>query len=377
MLTSLGLNVNHGQSIFVRLRQPSNPDSFLPFEQCLDTLLHELVHNVQGPHDERFHRIWNELRDEWMELQIKGYTGDGFLSRGNQLGGNHIPRDELRRMARSQARQEHERYKKYGNKLGGSSQSVRVRDAAATAAIKRNEITDNGCATGTKAAAQAMEDALLNGFRSQAEMDEANDLAIQMATFQLMEMEEAAKLQHGSARPVTASSSSTPAPSSSEGLTWDPQNGLQMALSGIPHEQWETPISPSRPDSAPPVPYDTRPDVDAYGRPLSRLVMEAEAKKSRKQQVRPDSTREDRQPGSARPANPWACVSCTLINHAGAMECEACGKKKPKGVSVSQGSSSAAQPVAKPSGWVCSACGTWSENKWWTCSYCGSFKTSS
>jgi hypothetical protein len=37
----LGLNVNHGQQIMVRLRSPFNVQSFLPFEHTLDTLLHE------------------------------------------------------------------------------------------------------------------------------------------------------------------------------------------------------------------------------------------------------------------------------------------------------------------------------------------------
>jgi hypothetical protein len=37
----LGLNVNHGQQILVRLRYAHNPRSFIPYEQVLDTMLHE------------------------------------------------------------------------------------------------------------------------------------------------------------------------------------------------------------------------------------------------------------------------------------------------------------------------------------------------
>jgi hypothetical protein len=37
----LGLNVNRGQQIMVRLRSPHNALQFLRFEHCLDTLLHE------------------------------------------------------------------------------------------------------------------------------------------------------------------------------------------------------------------------------------------------------------------------------------------------------------------------------------------------
>jgi hypothetical protein len=377
-MIDLGLNVNHGQSIFVRLRQPGSPENFLPFEQCLDTLLHELAHIVQGPHDDKFHRLWNDLRDEWMELQIKGYTGEGFTGQGNQLGGNNIPRDELRRMARNQARQDRDRVKKHGNRVGGSRPTNHIRDATAIAAIQRNGISNTSCATGTNAAAKAMEDAMLNGFRSKEEMDEANEMAIQEAAFQLMEMEEAVKLQDESNQTAASSSSSTPKPQPThDGLMWDPQNGLQLALAGIPTEQWESfPIHSPRSESAPPVPYGTRPEVDQYGRPLSRLVLEAEAKKPRKQ-PRSDRRRSDRQSGDSRQGEQWDCTTCTLINPAAASSCEVCGQGKPRQVSVAQPSQSAPVLIATPSGWTCNKCSSWSENKWWTCSYCGAFKSSS
>jgi hypothetical protein len=38
-----GLNKNRGQEILIRLRYNHNPTSFLPFENCLDTMLHEYV----------------------------------------------------------------------------------------------------------------------------------------------------------------------------------------------------------------------------------------------------------------------------------------------------------------------------------------------
>lgn len=37
----LGLNVNHGQKICLRLRSPADQRQFLPFEQVVDTMLHE------------------------------------------------------------------------------------------------------------------------------------------------------------------------------------------------------------------------------------------------------------------------------------------------------------------------------------------------
>lgn len=43
-----GLNVNRGARIKVRLRQPGDKGSFLPYNSILGTLLHELVHNEIG-----------------------------------------------------------------------------------------------------------------------------------------------------------------------------------------------------------------------------------------------------------------------------------------------------------------------------------------
>jgi hypothetical protein len=39
----LGLNTNRGEHIQLRLRHPGDFNQFLPFEQVLDTLLHEYV----------------------------------------------------------------------------------------------------------------------------------------------------------------------------------------------------------------------------------------------------------------------------------------------------------------------------------------------
>jgi hypothetical protein len=40
----LGLNINRGVEVKIRLRKPSNPNEFLPFHDLLGTMLHELVH---------------------------------------------------------------------------------------------------------------------------------------------------------------------------------------------------------------------------------------------------------------------------------------------------------------------------------------------
>lgn len=82
----LGLNVGGGNGksleIRIRLRPPSSSssisqDSFYPYEHILGTMLHELIHNVRGPHDALFYKKLDELTAECEELMAKGIIGSG------------------------------------------------------------------------------------------------------------------------------------------------------------------------------------------------------------------------------------------------------------------------------------------------------------
>lgn len=45
----LGININRGQKICIRLRPANDPNSFLPLEEeLIGTMLHELTHNHRG-----------------------------------------------------------------------------------------------------------------------------------------------------------------------------------------------------------------------------------------------------------------------------------------------------------------------------------------
>ncbi|KAJ0101703.1 hypothetical protein Patl1_03969 [Pistacia atlantica] len=85
----LGVNVGCGLNVKLRLRRPNRDLDFIPFEQVLDTMLHELCHNVHGPHNANFYKLWDELRKECEELISKGIsgTGEGFDLPGRRLGG--------------------------------------------------------------------------------------------------------------------------------------------------------------------------------------------------------------------------------------------------------------------------------------------------
>lgn len=85
----LGLNIGGGAEVKLRLRRPNNEWDFFPYEQVLDTMLHELCHNEYGPHNSGFYNLLDEIRKESEELMAKGITGtgEGFDLPGRRLGG--------------------------------------------------------------------------------------------------------------------------------------------------------------------------------------------------------------------------------------------------------------------------------------------------
>lgn len=99
----LGLNVGAGVEVKLRLRRPDRELEFYPFDEVLDTMLHELCHNAHGPHNASFYQLWDQLRKECEELMAKGITGSGtgFDLPGKRLGGfsRQPPLSSLRKTA--------------------------------------------------------------------------------------------------------------------------------------------------------------------------------------------------------------------------------------------------------------------------------------
>ncbi|KAG8491754.1 hypothetical protein CXB51_015059 [Gossypium anomalum] len=99
----LGLNVGAGIHVKLRLRRSNWDWDFYPFDQVLDTMLHELCHNAHGPHNASFYKLWDELRKECKELMSKGITGtgEGFDLLRRRLGGfsRQPPLSSLRQTA--------------------------------------------------------------------------------------------------------------------------------------------------------------------------------------------------------------------------------------------------------------------------------------
>ncbi|KAI9720408.1 MAG: hypothetical protein M1812_002914 [Candelaria pacifica] len=380
----LGLNWNAGEKICLRLRYPYDEKQFIPMEQVVDTMLHELSHIVHGPHDAKFHALWNQLREEHEQLIRKGYTGEGFLSEGKKLGGKRIPIDEARRRARAAAEKRQVLTKGSGQKLGGASvgRGTDMRRVIADAATRRTTVT-RGCASGTKESKGIMDQASKNGFRTKAEEDDANEQAIIQAYIELLQEEEKEKWGDSYVPPSQAN----PA-----GNAYDGQESSDYA----PERSTDRYSPPPR--SSP-----------ANSRPISRLVGESSSK------ARPDTLTNKRPTTNERPIDlthsdeprrpsnsstpirtTWTCSICTLENPLNYLCCDACTTERPESITAeissiehpsnsrSSGSQSrlgtSRQPskaATKPLGWSCHQCGTFMGSQWWTCSSCGTMKLSS
>ncbi|XAR67378.1 Ubiquitinyl hydrolase 1 [Bertholletia excelsa] len=143
----LGLNVGHGVHVKLRLRRPNRDSDFFPFDQILDTMLHELCHNVHGPHNASFYNLWDEIRKECEDLMAKGIIGtsEGFDLPGQRLGGFSLqpPLSSLRQtaLAAAEKRSRLSSLLPSGPKCVGGDSSIMVAlspiQAAAMAAERR------------------------------------------------------------------------------------------------------------------------------------------------------------------------------------------------------------------------------------------------
>ncbi|KAL1563000.1 hypothetical protein AAHA92_05512 [Salvia divinorum] len=143
----LGLNVGRGIHVKLRLRRSDRDEEFLPYHEVLDTMLHELCHNVHSPHNASFYKLWDEIRKECEDLINKGIsgTGQGFDLPGRRLGGaSHKLRQSSLRQVALTAAENRVRLQSLlpsgPNKIGGDSSvmlALSPVQAAAMAAERR------------------------------------------------------------------------------------------------------------------------------------------------------------------------------------------------------------------------------------------------
>ena len=341
-----------------------------------------LCHIVHGPHDEPFHTLWNQLRNEHEQLVRKGYTGEGFLATGHKLGGGRIPRHEAQRRARAAAEKRRTLTAGSGQKLGGApvGRGQDIRKVIADAATQRLNAA-KGCASGTERGRGIVEETTRNGTRTKADEEDGDEEAIMLAYIDLIQEEE--KEKYGDS--YVPASKENPA-------------GSQGALAGKSTEQ----LVPKDP---PPLRKSTKQSPES---PVVDLTSDP-----------PNSS-----DGS------WPCEICTLVNPVTYLCCDACGTdrlesslaspppsprpgrpststtatsngKKPMPQSHNNNNNNNQRPIAssassqkskkssaiqtlielektaqaqaqeQPVGWLCHRCGNFTETEWWTCSRCG------
>jgi len=157
------LDINAGQKILIRLRPAFDRDAFLQEDELLGTMLHELTHNVHGPHDQNFYKFLAGLEKELEDLQRSGYAGEGFHSRGHKLGSGgpfrRVPQHtvRLRALQAAEERRRNHPIQTGGVRLGGGNLAnlgLTTRELAALAADMRAEDAKR-CGTGDKAREEA------------------------------------------------------------------------------------------------------------------------------------------------------------------------------------------------------------------------------
>ncbi|KFY01634.1 hypothetical protein V490_00826 [Pseudogymnoascus sp. VKM F-3557] len=219
----LGLNTGGGRIINVRLRHATDPTQFFTFNMIMDTMLHELCHNRFGPHDANFHALWDQLRDEFSALMQSGFTGDAFRSQGYFFGNKKIRGDEARRIARTAVADYRMKLSLTGNpKLTGAGPkpSIGMNGMAKGGAFER-VVAVRGCGCDMPKAEQKalVAAASVNVIKSRAREDDASEVAIQEALWEIAQKDRATSPKQKVASQSSASnrcgSLSTNHPSSS------------------------------------------------------------------------------------------------------------------------------------------------------------------
>ncbi|KAJ3569210.1 hypothetical protein NP233_g5199 [Leucocoprinus birnbaumii] len=146
----LGLNVNAGQEIKLRIRTNAY-DEFRLYSEVRRVLCHELTHNVWGDHDENFKELNSKLNREVTQFERDQASGTHYLTSSADPHGIYQPSSELEAEARAYV-------------LGGSSSTAstaalagdsredmrrRMLEATMSRLRKEEEEIEMSCGTGT------------------------------------------------------------------------------------------------------------------------------------------------------------------------------------------------------------------------------------
>lgn len=87
----LGLNVNGGLKIMIRLRQHHNNLQFISKSELIGTVLHELTHNKYGAHNQLFYGFLDKITREFEEMMSRNsFNIYGLVNFDNMFGNNSM-----------------------------------------------------------------------------------------------------------------------------------------------------------------------------------------------------------------------------------------------------------------------------------------------
>ncbi|ODV95106.1 hypothetical protein PACTADRAFT_49854 [Pachysolen tannophilus NRRL Y-2460] len=85
----LGLNINRGAKIMIRLRHSHNKFQFIAKSELIGTFLHELTHNIYGLHNAQFYSFLDKLKTEFEDMMCKyGFDINGMVTFDDMFGNN-------------------------------------------------------------------------------------------------------------------------------------------------------------------------------------------------------------------------------------------------------------------------------------------------
>jgi hypothetical protein len=153
----LGMNVNRGASILIRLRPADHQDSFLPWEDILGTMVHELTHMEISSHSAEFYRRMDSLCDEIQsyDLTNRSVLATGiipFAGTARKLGGaTAVTATNRRELLLEAARKRQRIGSGESHRLGGSGaigKSAEERRRLQFEAAERRRLDDIWCHDG-------------------------------------------------------------------------------------------------------------------------------------------------------------------------------------------------------------------------------------